>query len=644
MCGIAGFAGAPFGAEASRERLRAMCEAIRHRGPDDEGALVASGGVGLSMRRLAIIDVARGHQPIHNEDGTVSVVFNGEIYNHRQLQQQLEREGHVFRTHSDTEALVHLYERDGDRMVDALRGMFTFAIWDHRRERLLLARDRVGIKPLYLWRTSWGVAFASEMRAFLALPDFPRDIDPRAIGAYLGLGYVPDPRSVFTAAEKLPPGHVATWSRDEGLRLRRYWSPVRPEVPVSRPEEAIEELRRLLDDAVRSHLESEVPLGAFLSGGIDSSTVVACMARAMDRPVETFTIGFEEGEFDEAPDAAAVARALGTKHTQLIVRPDAEAIVDSVAAFYDEPFGDASALPTYLVSKLARESVTVTLSGDGGDELFAGYTRYDDVMRRWNLPGGPLRRAARSVFSALPHGTKGRAYLLDVARDRRGRYATAVTHRIEPVDGGAARPELVELVAGAGSPLDPWFDEGERAGRDFLSQMTLVDMGTYLPGDILTKVDRASMAVSLEARVPILDHLVVEFAAALPSHLKRRDGTGKWILREAVKPWIPATVLEKRKQGFGVPLNHWFRGPLRGLLDALGDERSRVAAFVIPAEVRRIVREHLTGRRNHQGRLWRLLVLERWMAALESGQLQRSSAEDEFAQVIVDRAVALPHA
>jgi len=621
MCGIAGYAGWGASPAASESHLRAMCGAIRHRGPDDEGHHVAS-SVALGMRRLSVIDPAGGHQPIANEDGSVQVVFNGEIYNHRELHAELERAGHRLETRSDTETLVHLYEDLGERMVHRLRGMFGFAIWDARRRRLLLARDRVGIKPLYYWEADGGIAFASEVRSLLALERFPARLDPRAVARYLSLGYVPEPLSVFQGVKKLPPGHTLVWEPGRPATITRYWTPVRDEVRVDE-REAVAELRRLLSESVRYHLESDVPLGAFLSGGIDSSTVVAEMQRQMDRPVKTFSIGFEEPEFNEAPHARRVAEAIGTEHTELIVRPDADALIEEVIRAFDEPFSDSSALPTFLVSQLARRHVTVALSGDGGDELFGGYTRYLELLRRREL-AGPLRWALRAGARRLPHGARGRNRLVDLSRTRRGRYAATIATPLAVDEGGLALPEVAALGARSLEELaGPWFDEAR--GRDFATQMTLVDLQSYLPGDILTKVDRMSMAVSLEARVPLLDHKVVEFAVGLPSHLKMRDGTGKWILREAIRDLVPPAVLSKPKQGFGVPLRKWFRHELRHRVEGLRRPSSPIYEYVDAAAVARVSAEHQAGRRDQSGTLWRLLVLDMWLTGLAEGAIARPS-------------------
>lgn len=615
MCGIAGYAGWARSTRASEADLTMMCAAIHHRGPDEEGHFVGA-GVALGMRRLSVIDVAGGSQPMANEDGTVHVVFNGEIYNFRALRARLAVR-HAIHTRSDTEVLVHLYEERGAEMVHELRGMFAFAIWDDTASRLTLARDRMGIKPLYYWETDGGVCFGSELRSFLALEHFPAELDAGAVHEYLALGYVPDPACIFKGVAKLLPGHVLTWDAQRGVEIRQYWSPIRPETPIADEREAVEELRRLIADSVGSHLESDVRLGAFLSGGIDSSTVVAQMSRLMSTPVETFSIGFEEKEFNEAPQAASVAKALGTKHTELIVRPDADALIEALIRTFDEPFGDSSALPTLLVSRLARQHVTVALSGDGGDELFGGYARYAEVERALELRPALARRMAREAGVRLPHSTYGRNTLLNLSRDRRGQYASTVASPLPINEGGVVRQVAEEHTLDR--LLDRWFDPA--SDRDFLTQMTLVDMASYLPGDILTKVDRASMSVSLEARVPLLDHTLVEFAVALPGHLKRRGGTGKWILREAIKGLVPDSVFEQPKRGFAVPLSRWFRNELRHRLDTLVRVERGVYEYVDHASVLRLVREHVTGRRDHSHFLWRVLVLDLWLDALRNGYL-----------------------
>lgn len=630
MCGIAGFAGWHLPIAESEARLRAMCNAIVHRGPDDEGRFVAP-GVALGMRRLSIIDVANGRQPIANEDGSIQVVLNGEIYNHRELRAKLSRLGHHFATRSDTETIVHLYEDAGDAVVDGLRGMFSFALWDGKRRRLLVARDRVGIKPLYYWEHCEGIAFVSELRSLLAMPGFVARIDPKAIAGYLAFGYVPETACILAGVRKLPPGHLLTWDRERGVSVRRYWSAIRE--PAEWTEgDAVSELRRLLSESVELHLESDVPLGAFLSGGIDSSTVVALMMRYARQPVRTFSIGFDDPTFDEAPHAARVARELGTVHTELIVRPDADALIEHVVRSFDEPFADSSALPTFLVSQLARQHVTVALSGDGGDELFGGYERYAEVTQLGQLGSAGVRNAIGGVVRRMPHLSPGRNYLLDWSRTRQARYTARVTLPLLRSEGGAARAEVAALLDSRDSLLDDSFAAADT--RDFLTQMLLVDFGTYLPGDILTKVDRASMAHSLEARVPLLDHRLIEFAVSLPSSLKLRDGTGKWILRQAIDGLVPRSVLEHPKQGFAVPLRRWFRKELRHRVDSLLRENCAIHEFVDPREVRHLVLEHRVGRRDHSAALWRLMALELWLSLLARGDLARSFTLDDSPELI----------
>ena len=629
MCGIAGFAGFPAPDDERAHHLHSMCGAIKHRGPDDDGFFLAE-SVALGMRRLSVIDVDGGAQPIANEDRTVHVVFNGEVYNHQSLRADLAHR-HTLRSRTDTEVLVHLYEEHGERLVDQLRGMFGFAIWDTKRDQLLLARDRVGIKPLYYWLTDRGIAFASELRSMLALPWFPRTVDRQSVAEYLALGYVADPRSIFHGVRKLPPGHTLTWRPSGETRISRYWSPVRPEIQVGDDREVIEELQRLLRDAVVSHLESDVPLGAFLSGGIDSSTVVAEMARHSGHRVRTFSIGFEEREFDEAAHAAEVSRALGTEHTELIVRPNVDVLIESVIRSYDEPFGDSSALPTMLVSQLARRDVTVALSGDGGDELFGGYTRYAELLGRQELPRW-LRPSVRSIARRLPHGAPGRNRLLDLSRELRGRYGTTIAQAVAPIDGGVMGGPIADAPNVIDDRLDEWF--GSASERGFLTQMTLVDIASYLPGDILTKVDRASMSVSLEARVPLLDHLLVEFAVALPDRFKIRGGVGKWILRRAIRDIVPESVLSYPKRGFAVPLDTWFRNELDHRLTALERPGAAINEFADPGSVVRLIREHRVGRRKHGHALWRLLVLELWLESLRSGELAAPVPEEQSSEML----------
>jgi asparagine synthase (glutamine-hydrolysing) len=605
--------------EALQHDVAAMCDAIVHRGPDDSGHVVLQPAA-LGMRRLSIIDVAGGHQPIPNEDESAWIVFNGEIYNHHGLRRQLEARGHRFRTRADTEVILHGYEEWGDDVAGRLQGMFGFAIWDVPRGRLFVARDQLGIKPLYYWPQDEGVAICSELRSFLALDRFPREISEEAVISYLALGYVPQPLSIFRAARKLAPGSLLSWTPATGTVVRTYWDPLAIEENSEVSEtEAVDRLRTLLAEAVESHLESEVPLGAFLSGGLDSTTVVALMCRASTKKVRTFSIGFDDDAFNEAEHAASVARTLGTEHASLMLRPDAELLIDRVVQIYDEPFADSSALPTWLVSALAREHVTVSLSGDGGDELFAGYTRYAAMAGRNGLPA-PLGALSANMGRLLPHVVPGRNRLIDLGRPRQAQFNAWVATPLAPAEGGVVIPE-----AARGHSLAGWFGDAWHGtvARDFVTQMTLVDLTYYLPGDILTKVDRASMAVSLEARVPLLHLPLVEFALALPAAFKLRDGVTKYIFRRAIAGLIPPAVQSYPKRGFAVPLGRWLRNELRPLLDQVHALADDFPGIFDAGAVRRLVREHLFRRRDHSEQLWRLLVLRRWIAHLRAGDLAR---------------------
>ena len=617
MCGIAGFtdiAPRPRTLEGDRSRVRQMCQVMRHRGPDDEGVFVAP-GVGLGMRRLSIIDLAGGHQPIHNEDQTISVVFNGEIYNYRELRETLEAAGHRFSTSSDTETIVHGYEEWGDGVLSRLRGMFGIAIWDANTDTLLLARDRVGIKPLYYAEAAGRLFFGSEAKCLLVNPEVDRELDPRALDHYLAYLYTPRDRAIFRGVRKLPAGHFLKVHNGR-VEVERYWQlPIEPTFTGSEAE-ALDQLECTLATAVRSHMVSDVPLGAFLSGGIDSSIVVALMAKASTRAVKTFSIGFDEAPFNELPHARAIAEHLGTEHHEFVVRPDALGILDRIIWHFDEPFADSSAIPTWYVSEMARQHVTVVLSGDGGDELFGGYDRYlphPRVASFDRLVPGVGRAIAAAAWRGLPHGVRGKNFLRHVARDAQGRFLDSLTfyHADE-------RRALLSLDAQ--QALGDWDAETafrapfERMGQlPFPSQMMAFDFETYLPDDCLTKVDRMSMAHSIESRVPLLDHLVVEFAASLPASLKIQGSRRKHLLKELAFRLVPRELLDRPKQGFGVPIGNWFRGSLRETFgDVIGSSVTRQRGYFNQAFVRRILDEHLAGTRDHSLRLWQLLVFELW--------------------------------
>jgi asparagine synthase (glutamine-hydrolysing) len=620
VCGIVGFAGMGLRSEEARGRLRAMCDAIQHRGPDSDGYFLGD-DVAMGMRRLSIIDVAGGTQPISNEDGTVTVVFNGEIYNHHQLRRELTSAGHRFATRSDTEVLVHLYESYGPEMVRHLHGMFAFSIWDSRQQRLLLARDRTGMKPLSYALRGAGIVYCSELRALHAFDRSALRIAPGSVMEYLAFGYVPDPNSIFEGVRKLPAGHFLLWSPGRDAQVSRYWTAPLPDPALHDQDELVAELRRRLDSAVESHLESEVPLGAFLSGGTDSSTVVALMCRHASGRVKTFSIGFAEEAYDESKAARAVAQQLGTEHTELTVRPDVERIFESIATMFDEPFADPSAIPTFLVAQLARESVTVALSGDGGDELFGGYTRYGDTLRRGGGGRGAGSRLLGALGLMLPHAFPGRNRLIDLGRSRLGRYASSVVHPTRVDEGGvasASHPAGRRTIDEQLNHLLPAEDV-----EDFAALMMRVDLQSYLPGDILTKVDRTSMAVSLEARVPLLDFDLVDFALRIPGDLRVTAQESKRLFRKAIRGIVPDFVLSAPKRGFAVPLAQWFRGPLQHRIEALRNPPAAIRQFIDVPAVQRLVTEHWIGRRDHSFLLWRLIVLSDWLAAFTDGRLGR---------------------
>ncbi len=645
MCGIAGFidlwdTNAVRAREDRARILELMCEVIRHRGPDDDGSMLKDGAA-LGMRRLSIIDLSGGAQPISGEDGSATVVFNGEIYNFLELQPQLEARGHVFRTRSDTEAIVHAYEEYGSACVDHLRGMFAFAIWDDRERKLFIARDRAGEKPLYYTTTPGGTfVFGSELKALLEHPDVRRETSAESLDAYFSLGYVPDPLSIFTNIKKLPPGHLLTFSNGR-LEIKQYWD-FAYESNGSRRKEAdyLEELRELLDESVRIRLVSDVPLGAFLSGGVDSSTVVALMARHMGQPVKTFSIGFHEDSYNELKYARMTAKQFGTDHHEFFVTPEICNVVDELAWHFDEPFADSSAIPTFMVSKLARDHVTVVLSGDGGDELFAGYTRYVTERRRraYGLVPRVLRQGLmQPVSRRLPHGMWGRNYLHNVALDPVDRYLDTVS-----VFTGLNKRSLYTSdfcrELGDDSHVATSFREFGNGVKTtaLLDSLLYIDSKTYLPGDILTKVDRMSMAVSLETRVPLLDHKLIDFVTRIPASMKMSGLETKHLFKRAVKDLIPAEVINRPKQGFGVPLQEWINLQLRERIrDTLTDTRARQRGYVTPQYVEILLEEHERGRRDHSMALWSLLMLELWHRGFVDGDYQR--AKPQTSQIILDR-------
>ena len=618
MCGIAGIASRT-AANASGP-MRRMRDMLTHRGPDAAGEYVRP-HVALGIRRLSIVDLVTGDQPQSNEDGTVWTVFNGEIYNFIDLREELASRGHRFATErSDTEVIVHLYEDHGEHFVERLEGMFALAVWDERTRTLLLARDRMGKKPLLYAAEDDRITFASEHAALLEGLRRRPGIDPAAIRQYLRLGYVPAPGDAFRGVRKLEPAHVAVW-RDGALELRRYWSP--PAAGSLRISEgdAIAECRRLIGAAVARRLIADVPIGAFLSGGVDSSGVVATMA-SLSPHVRTFSIGFEESDYSELPHARRIAERYGTDHHEFVVRPEGLEAVELLVRHYGEPYADSSAIPTYFLSRLTRQHVTVALNGDGGDELFAGYERYTAVQlasRLDRIPGA-LRRPAlgiasrllRDSISPLSRSRRAKRFLRATAQDPRDRYLRWLGVFDTSELQGLLDPAFASATAAAertGALGDlPSFE-----GSDPVATAQAIDRRLYLPDDLLVKVDIASMANSLEVRSPLLDRELVEFAVALPTALKIHGGERKYLLKKALEDRVPRENMYRRKQGFAVPIGTWFRGDLRGFTEeVLLSERARSRGYFQPHEVTRLVRDHADGRADHTHRLWALLMLELW--------------------------------
>lgn len=599
-----------------------MNRAIEHRGPDDDGFYVNE-NVGLAMRRLSIIDLASGQQPIRNADGTKWIVFNGEIYNYQELRRDLDARGHKFYTNSDTEAIVHLYDEHGEDCLDFLRGMFAFAIWDTAEKSLFLARDRVGKKPLLYSHLSDGsLVFGSEFQAVLKHPNVGRTVEPAAIDAYFSYSCVPAPLTAYKEIRKLEPGHWLRW-KDGEIETKRYWLPkYTPKIKISE-EEAMAETTRILRESVRLRMISEVPLGAFLSGGVDSSIVVALMAEESSQPVKTFSIGFAEQDYSELKYARRVAEHVGAEYNEFIVRPNALEILPTLVRHYGEPYADSSAVPTYYVSKETRKHVTVALNGDGGDESFAGYERYAAMRlaERYHAIPGILRKSlVEFPARLLPASELRRGRVRDAKRfieaaglprvERYFRWNSAFTAR-EKQELFTKDFKNETNGANAIDVLGNWFEKTNGSG--IVDAAMYADMMTYLPNDLLVKVDIASMANSLEARSPFLDHNLIEFAAALPESLKSRGADTKYLLKKVAARLVPKDVVYRRKMGFGVPIGSWLRGEMKEFLqEILLSDRSLNRGITNPAEVKRYVEEHTTAKKDHSFRLWTLLMLELW--------------------------------
>lgn len=610
MCGIAGIAG--FGEkQVLAEEVQAMCDAIYHRGPDDQGYFCSPDAV-IGMRRLSIIDLSTGHQPIGNEDGSVQVVFNGEIYNFEELRRDLVARGHKFATSSDTEVIVHSYEEHGPFAVERFRGMFAFAIWDQRARRLVIARDRLGIKPLYYGNVNGRFVFASELKAILQLPDVERKLDWRAVSHLFSFLTTPKDTAIVAGIQKLEPGCLLICAAGKEPVIERYWDVAFQPDNRKTEEEFTEELCEILRESVRLRMIADVPVGAFLSGGIDSSSVVAMMSRLSSRPVKTFSIGFSEDGYSELAHARKVAQHLGTEHYELMLAPNVVDVIDDIAGALDEPFGDSSAIPTYMVSKLAAEHVKVVLSGDGGDELFAGYDRYlvEERERAHTLPW-PLRKVMGAAAKLVPESAFGANYLRHHALSGAARYLDGSTlfhaHQKDSLfTRDAAR------AIGLYDPQAAKLGEIPDLSGDWLSPLQLHDLKNYLSLDILTKVDRMSMAHSIEARVPLLDHKLVEFAATIPAWMRLRGGITKYIFKQAMRGVLPQDIIERPKQGFAIPLGRWFRGKLEDFArDLLLSPASRDRGILNPAYLEKLLSMHRRGK-DLDLHLWTIISFELW--------------------------------
>jgi asparagine synthase (glutamine-hydrolysing) len=630
MCGIAGRFNFDPARPVDPQVLAAMTDTIAHRGPDASGYFRGP-GVGLGHRRLSIIDLATGDQPLGNEDGQVQVVFNGEIYNFAEVRADLVSRGHRFKTSSDTEIIVHGYEEWGERCVERFRGMFAFALWDARQRRLLLARDRLGVKPLYYAELPGvGLVFGSEIKALLQDPDVSRDWRPEAVDAYLTLLYVPAPETIYRAVRRLPPAHVLVAERGR-VTTTRYWNlEFTGDGDPRREDQYLEELDALLREAVGLRLISDVPLGAFLSGGIDSSTVVSYMKDTSASAPVTIAVGFEQREYDEVEHARTVAEHLDCEFHALTASPEIEQLLPRLAWHFDEPFADSSAVPTYYVSKAARELVTVALSGDGGDELWAGYAhhRVEQMEHRARAALGGARHVASWIGRALPLSVKGARSLRHLGVSPEDAYA------LKHVNGTFEQDAKSRLYSGDFARRVNGFDPLQTlraahracASSQLLDRVMYADASTYMIDDVLTKVDRMSMAVSLEAREPLLDHKLLEFAARVPPSLKLKDGRSKYLLRRLLERRVPRSISERGKSGFAAPIGEWLRGPLSGMAsELLLDGRLKARGLFVDAEVRRLWNDHTARRADHPHRLWQLLMLELWFRTFIDGS--RSSAQ-----------------
>lgn len=643
MCGICGVTYFDRERNVLEHLVKSMCDVIRHRGPDDEG-WITKGNYGIGMRRLSIIDLFTGRQPISNEDGSIWIVFNGEIYNHVELRNKLIKKGHKFQTKCDTEVIVHAYEEYGEECPKKLNGMFGFAILDLKKQILFLARDRLGIKPLYYYHDSKKFAFGSELKSILQVPNIPREVDLRALDLFLTFEYIPSPYSIFQGIRKLPPGHSLTL-KDGRINIREYWDLDFDEKDI--PEgELCEQLLELFQDAVKIRLMSDVPLGAFLSGGIDSSAIVAMMSRVMDRPVKTFSIGFKEDTYNESHYAQQIANHFNTEHHVEIIEPNALELAEKLVGFLDEPFGDFSIFPTYLVSKMARKHVTVSLSGDGGDELFAGYDTYiaNKAGRAYERLPRLLRNAMHPILSRIPPTEKKKGLINRAKRFVEGMELPADLEHTrwmiflqEGEKNKLYSDDLQDTLNGSDSFefIRNYFNRVNTS--DPLNRQLYVDIKSYLVDNILVKVDRMSMATSLETRVPFLDHRFVEFSATIPSRLKLQGKNTKYLFKKAMGDVLPPQILNRSKEGFSIPIKNWLKEDLKPLmLEVLDQQKIKREGFFNTNYVEQLKKEHLSGKENHSHRLWSMMVFGIWQdlylrgASINEKAIQTSN---EFVEV-----------
>jgi len=620
MCGICGVVHRQKDHPVEIRDIKRMCDVIRHRGPDDEGRFVQH-NVGIGMRRLSIIDLSTGAQPIFNEDHSLAIVFNGEIYNHQDLRVELSAKGHRFQTKTDTEAIIHAYEEWGVDCVKKLNGMFGFAVWDDRQQRLFLARDRIGIKPLYYYLDQNQLVFGSELKSIIQINSVPREIEPKALDTFLTFEYIPSPYSIFKDVFKLPPGHWMIYQNGEA-KIQPYWQLEYQKSEMSE-QQLLQRFDELLQDAVNIRLMSDVPLGAFLSGGLDSSSIVAMMRRKSGNAVKSFSIGFDDPTYNELPYARAVASHFDTEHFEEIITPDVGRLTQKILWMLDEPFGDFSVFPTYLVSEMARKNVTVVLSGDGGDELLAGYDTYmaQKVAQHYaRLPAFLRKGLVEPIVNALPPTTMKKGFINKAKRFVEGARLPGHLQHVRWMIFLQGAEKNMLYSADFAASLNGYNSTGfieeyfrRSSSSDPLDQQEYVDIKSYLVDDILVKVDRMSMANSLEARVPFLDHRFVEFAASIPSGLRLNGKRTKHILKKALQRELPMQIIERGKEGFSIPIKNWIKNELKSMmLDSLSEANVRDKGFFEPRYVNRLVNEHITGSENHSHRLWALMVFHMW--------------------------------